>query len=125
LSWKLDRRDALACGVLVSVSRTGSIVHSDEKNPNMEVAPTMEVAKEILSYFLRNPDAADNLVGIARWRLMQESVRQSVEKTNEALQWLIAAGYIREERHVATGRIFHLNLELRDAAKDFLMREER
>lgn len=91
----------------------------------MEVAPTMEVAKEILSYFLRNPDAADNLVGIARWRLMQESVRQSVEKTNEALQWLIAAGYIREERHVATGRIFHLNLELRDAAKDFLMREER
>jgi hypothetical protein len=89
-------------------------VHRDAKNPNMDVA------KEILRYFLRNPGAADNLIGIARWRLMQESVRHSVEKTGEALKWLITEGYIREEQHLASGRIFHLNAELRDEAEEFL-----
>jgi hypothetical protein len=96
----------------------GLIVKSDARDPNMVVA------KEILSYFLRNPGAADNLVGIARWRLMQETVRHSVEKTSEAVQWLIAAGFLREEKHVATGRIFHLNMDLRDAAEQFLGRDD-
>ena len=81
------------------------------------------VAREILSYFLRHPDTADSLVGIARWRLMQENVRQSVERTEEALQWLLAAGYMREETRVATGRIFRLNVERREAAARFLRNE--
>jgi hypothetical protein len=97
----------------------GFIVHRDAKNPNMDVA------REILRYFLRNPGAADNLIGIARWRLMQESVRHSVEKTGEALKWLITEGYIREEQHLASGRIFHLNTELRDEAEAFLRRESK
>jgi hypothetical protein len=95
-------------------AKDGLIVHRDAKNPNVDVA------KEILRYFLRNPGAADNLIGIARWRLMQESVRHSVEKTGEALRWLITEGYIREEQHLASGRIFQLNAELRDEAEEFL-----
>ena len=39
------------------------------------------IAKEILSYFLRNPQAADNLEGVARWRLLEQTVHRSVEET--------------------------------------------
>ena len=82
--------------------------------------PNLAVAKEILSYFLRNPNASDNLLGIARWRLMNESVRHSVEQTDEALKWLIAAGFIEEEHRLASGRLFHLNEARSAAAAEFL-----
>ena len=87
---------------------------SDSNHPNLAVA------KEILSYFLRNPNASDNLLGIARWRLMNESVRHSVEQTDAALKWLIAAGFIETESRLASGRIFHLNEARSAAAAEFL-----
>jgi hypothetical protein len=93
--------------------------------PNESHSPDEEVAKEILRYFLRHPEAADDLAGIARWRLMQESVRHSVEKTREALQWLIGEGFMREERRMATGQIFQLNAERRKAAEEYLRQGER
>jgi hypothetical protein len=73
-----------------------------------------------LRYFLRHPEAADDLAGIARWRLMQESVRHSVEKTQEALHWLIGEGFMREETRLATGQIFQLNSARRAAAEEYL-----
>jgi hypothetical protein len=88
-------------------------------------SPDEEVAREILRYFLRHPEAADSLAGIARWRLMQESVRHSVEKTGEALQWLIDEGFMREETRVATGKIFQLNSARRKAAEEFLRKGHR
>lgn len=83
-------------------------------------SPDEEVAREILRYFLRHPEAADDLAGIARWRLMQESVRHSVERTRQALQWLIGEGYMREETRMATGQIFQLNAARRNAAEAYL-----
>lgn len=88
---------------------------SDEPNNADE-----EVAKEILRYFLRYPDTTDNLAGIARWRLMQETVRHSVERTGKAMQWLTHRGFMQEEHRVATGTLFRLNPQLRDAAEQFL-----
>ena len=41
---------------------------------------------EILSYFLRNPLAADTLEGVARWRLLDEVVYRKVEETRAALE---------------------------------------
>jgi hypothetical protein len=83
-------------------------------------APNIPVAKEILSYFLRNPEAADTLTEIARWRLMQETVRVSVEITERALSWLTSQGYVRAETRVGTDQIFQLNPERRDDAEAFL-----
>jgi hypothetical protein len=82
--------------------------------------PDEEVAREILRYFLRHPEAVDNLAGIARWRLMQETVRTSVEKTTEALAWLIGEGFMREETRMGTGQLFRLNPERRNAAERYL-----
>ena len=88
-------------------------------------APNVTAAKEILSYFLRNPEAADTLTEIARWRLMHETVRRSVEATENALNWLIAEGYVREETRVGTQRIFQLNSERREDAESFLEEPEK
>lgn len=85
--------------------------------------PNVPIAKEILSYFLRNPDAADSLKELSRWRLMQETVRRSVENTRDALNWLIAEGYLREETRVGTENLYVLNSARRTDAESFL--EER
>lgn len=87
---------------------------SDAKDANTPAA------REILSYFLRHPETADSLSEIARWRLMQEQVRHSVDTTVEALQWLLDEGYVREERRAGTDRIFQLNTERRKEAEEFL-----
>jgi hypothetical protein len=79
-----------------------------------------EVAGEILSYFLRNPEAADNLVGIARWRLLEEVVHRTVAATEGALRWLIAQGYLQEVPVQGPEHIFQLNPEKREEAELFL-----
>jgi hypothetical protein len=83
-------------------------------------APNMPVTKEVLRYFLSNPDAADSLTELARWRLMQETVRRSVEETREALNYLIAEGYVREETRLGTESLFQLNSARRKDAESFL-----
>ena len=92
----------------------GDLVVTDGK------APAMPVAKEILSYLLRNPEAADSLTEIARWRLMEEAVRRSVESTQAALDWLIAEGYVNEEARMGTNSLFRLNPERRGDAEALL-----
>lgn len=78
------------------------------------------IAKEILRYFLRNQGAVDSLTEIARWRLAQERVRQCVEDTQAALDWLIAEGYVHEETRVGTESLFHLNPDRRRDAAAFV-----
>lgn len=53
-----------------------------------------EIAEDVLSYFLRNPQAADNLEGIARWRLLSEVIHRSVEQTSQVLEWLVSQGLL-------------------------------
>jgi hypothetical protein len=65
---------------------------SPARKRSPETAPKQ--AKEVLSYFLRNPQAADTLEGVARWRLLDEPVHRSVEEINQALEWLVAQGFL-------------------------------
>ena len=77
-------------------------------------------AREILRYFLRNREAADSLYGIARWRLLEEAVRHSVETTEAALHWLVATGFLLEQPSGASDPIFRLNVERVAEAAHFL-----
>ena len=78
------------------------------------------MAKEILSYFLRHPQAAADFEGIASWRLLEEVVRRRVEGTHQALTWLVRHRFLREVSSGATGAIFSLNPESRAEARRFL-----
>lgn len=77
-------------------------------------------AKEILRYFLRNPEAADSLEGIARWRLLDETIHRNLEEIAQALEWLVAQGFLLELRTAASGRVFRLKEEKRADAEGFL-----
>jgi hypothetical protein len=84
-----------------------------------------EVARDILSYFVRNPQTADDLEGIARWRLMRETIRRSVEDTSSALEWLAEQGFLVREVTAAGGPIFRLNPVNRVRAEAFLAELEK
>jgi hypothetical protein len=88
--------------------------------PHETGKPQTDVARQILSYFLRNPEAVDSLVGIARWRLLEEEIYRSVADTESALNWLIAHRYLKEAPVQGTERVFQLNPEKRREAESFL-----
>ena len=83
-----------------------------------------DIAKDILSYFLRNPQAADDLEGVARWRLLNQTIHRGVEETSRALDWLVAQGYLDRESRTGSGAIFHLRPEQRAEAEAFMAQSE-
>jgi hypothetical protein len=87
-----------------------------------EVQTTDErrVAKQIVSYFLRNQKAADTLEGIARWRLLEEQIHQTVRITEQALRSLVAMGLVVTERTATAGIVYHLNEIRRSEAEEFV-----
>jgi hypothetical protein len=68
-----------------------------------------EMAREILRYFVRNPQAADSLEGVARWRLMDEVIRRKLDETEAALKWLVAEGYLTSSISPGGTATFSLN----------------
>lgn len=85
-----------------------------------KVRPEIEISKEILSYFLRNPEAADDLEGVARWRLLDETIYRSVEETKNALEWLVKQGFLLKAARSSTATMYRLNRQASTRAKSFL-----
>jgi hypothetical protein len=83
------------------------------------------LAKQILKYFLRNPQAADTLEGVAHWRLLDERVHQRVEDISQTLQWLVAKGYLKETTRVGSRTMFQLEQENHINAQKFIEGESR
>ena len=67
-----------------------------------------DVARQILGYFVRNPNTVDTLDGIARWRLLEAMVRQSVEDTAKGVQVLVQQGFLDEEEVPGMAPLFRL-----------------
>lgn len=82
--------------------------------------PSWDAVKDILAYFLRNPQAVDSVEGVARWRVMEEQVHRSLEQTQSALAWLVSEGYLEELETAGTGRIVRLNPDRQAVAARFL-----
>jgi hypothetical protein len=78
------------------------------------------VVTEVLSYFMRNPQAADNLEGIARWRLLNEVIRRKIDETRVALAWLVEHGFLCESESIGADPIFTLNPKRIEEAQEFL-----
>jgi hypothetical protein len=88
------------------------------------VNPSEDIAREILGYFLLNPEAADSFEGIARWRLMEHFVRRSVTETKGGLMWLIERGYLQQEDVPGGNPVFLLNSQMREDAQRFVAESE-
>lgn len=82
--------------------------------------PDPEAVREILRYFVRNPQAADDLEGIARWRLLDELVTRRLEQTERALDWLVARGFLYATVTAGSRPIFSSNPDKAAEAREFL-----
>lgn len=58
-----------------------------------------EIAKMILSYLRKHPDAGDTLEGLTRWWLEFEKVDHYVDDVLEALDLLVEGGLLKREKH--------------------------
>jgi hypothetical protein len=77
-------------------------------------------AREILSYFVRNPQAVDSLEGVARWRLMDEIVWRTLDETGAAITWLVEQRYLTSTVAVGGSETFQLNPARLCQAEEFV-----
>jgi hypothetical protein len=78
-----------------------------------------DIAKDVLEYFLRNPQAADDLEGVARWRLMSQTIYRHVEETSQALDWLVEKGLLTRISRPGSA-FFRLQADQRAGAEAFV-----
>jgi hypothetical protein len=90
----------------------------------MSPKTTPEIAMEILSYFLRNPNAADDLEGIAQWRLPDERINRSVDETLRGVEWLVREGFLSRVQSTGTAPLFLLRAEARARAESLLAQSQ-
>jgi hypothetical protein len=76
----------------------------------VSVLPDKQIVRDVLRFFLRNPSITDTLEGIARWRLMEETLNREVEQTRTALQWLLERGLLMEVK--VGGSVPHYGINL-------------
>ena len=93
-------------------------VRSDELTNEQPLNRMM--AREILNYFMRNPQAADTLEGVARWRLMDEVIRRKLDETEAVLESLVTHGYLTRSMSPGGIAMFSLNSERAGEARQFL-----
>jgi hypothetical protein len=80
----------------------------------------------IMKYFLRNPKAADDLHGIACYRLPSQVIYQHVADVSDALDWLVSLGWLNKIKSASSSPIFSLNASRRSEAEQFVAgRSER
>jgi len=79
-----------------------------------------DLVRQILSYFVRNPNAADTLEGITRWRLLEEHLHRSLQETESALAWLVAQGFLDEVKTTGAPPLFRLRPERRADVLSFV-----
>ena len=78
------------------------------------------LAREILAYFLRNPQSADDLHGITRWRLLDQMIHHALHDTRAALDLLVQEGFLTKESITGSDPIFRLNSERQTDALSFV-----
>lgn len=88
-----------------------------------EVA-TRRLQREILEFFVQNSQAADNLEGVARWRLTHLRVQSALRDTQEALDWLVSKGYLDRIAISGVDPIFRINRRMLGRAENFISQTE-
>src|SRR5258705_1326716 len=83
-----------------------------------------ELARHVLRYFLHNPQSADSLEGVARWRLLEEKIHRTLTETKSVLDRLTAEGYLHVVSVPGSDQIYTFNPEKRKEAEKFIVRDD-
>lgn len=56
----------------------------------------LDVARDLLAFLLRHPEALDTLDGYARWRLGEEAARRTTSDVQQVVGWLLERDLMRQ-----------------------------
>lgn len=77
------------------------------------------VIRHILHYLTVHPDAKDTVQGILRWWLPKDEGAWSKEEVQEALDILVARGWVTQRRTIPSRTLYGLNKKQLEEIKAF------
>ena len=78
--------------------------------------------REVLGFFVRNPETSDSAEGVARWRLLDQIVFRAIQETESILDELVALGYLEEINTPGVPRLYRLRRESAEKAAEYIRR---
>ena len=79
-----------------------------------------DVVRDVLRYFTRNPEAADSVEGVARWRLVDQAIHNNLERVARAVAWLVSKELLVEESTSPSTLVVRLNKQRLGQIERFL-----
>ena len=85
------------------------------------------VIQQILCHLIAHPDAKDTVQGILRWWLPKDPVERSEEEVQNALDVLVARGWVRvtKRQTITSQQLYGLNKEKPEEIERFLRESKR
>ena len=83
------------------------------------------VAWLILGYFCSHPSAKDTAVGVSRWWLKGVGVETNQQVVEDALNYLVAKGWVTMTKAPSGLKLYALNLLRQQALQQFLHGQPR
>jgi hypothetical protein len=68
-----------------------------------------QIMYEILAYLAENPDAGDTMEGIVEWWLLERTIKRETEKVKDALDELVAQGFVTERKGSSSLTYYRIN----------------
>lgn len=92
---------------------------------NLPSAEETRLARSILDYLIRHPEAKDTREGISTWWLQGQGIEHSAHELSNVLELLVACGFVVESRGPDSRPYYKINQQrFRDIAH-FLQQADR
>lgn len=78
------------------------------------------LARDLLRLYLTNPTMVETIEGLARWRLAEQLIEQTIRETQQALEWLVGRGFLREISGRRGRTVFMMNPDRREDAQQWV-----
>ncbi len=82
----------------------------------------VEIARRLLSYLLRHPEARDTIEGMTRWWLLEEEIHERLIDVSQGLSSLVKEGLVLEERRGTSLPLYRLNPDKKGEIKTLVER---
>jgi hypothetical protein len=105
----------ITAGSLYGIGRRWTTV-----NEGPEAATIRDIAREILRYLERYPEATDTIDGIVQWWLRREGSERVLWDVERAVSWLCAQGFLLETRRSGVPPYYRGNAQQREAIAKLL-----
>ncbi len=79
-----------------------------------------QISHDILAYLAEHPDARDSIEGIVQWWLLERKIRYHEAKVKEAVNELVAGGFIVERKKEDMNHQYGLNIDKKNEISELL-----